>query len=68
MKRISYNRANLESCVNAARKLAAAWGEPRYVFATALGYAIENREPASLYQRHLVVYPDGTITEEPKRE
>jgi hypothetical protein len=43
MKRVKYNKADLESTINAAKKIIQ--DKSLYVFATANGYTIENQKP-----------------------
>jgi hypothetical protein len=42
MKRVKYNRADIESTINAAKKIIQ--DKPLYVFATYLGYTIDTRK------------------------
>jgi hypothetical protein len=58
-KRVTYQRGSLDSTIAAARKVATT--EPRYVFATALGFMIDRRPPP-FGQQHVVVATDGTAT------
>lgn len=43
MRRVKYNRANLESTIKAANKIKA--DNPVYIFATFEGYTISNTKP-----------------------
>ena len=61
--RVRYNKANLNSAVEAATKLALAAddgrGGTRFVIATANGYTITKELPP-FQQAHVVIYPDGS--------
>ena len=57
MKRIKYNRADLDSTMVVARGIAERNNLTMYVFATAYGYTIEQIPPA-FGQSHYKVYPD----------
>ena len=54
MKRIRYNRADINSTLQAAQKIATA-ASPRYVFATANGFTIAKAPPPA--QTHYRVTP-----------
>ncbi len=43
MRRVKYNRGNLDSTLKAAKKVFN--GTPLYIFATAGGYTIDTRKP-----------------------
>jgi len=68
MRRIKYNRADLDSTMVVARGIAERNNLTVYVFATAYGYTIDMRPPP-FGQTHYKVYADhaelikGVITE-----
>lgn len=58
-----YNRASESDTVRVARLNAAQHDATRYVYATAYGYTIDAAPPPGM-QAHLIVYPDGAVTEQ----
>lgn len=56
-KRISWNKGDINSAINAARKLV--YDKPLFIFATYYGYEIEPSVPFS--QNHYKVHEDGTV-------
>ena len=55
--RVSYDRADIDSAIAAAKRLKSE--KDLYIFATYLGYAIDNRPPPGM-QSYVIVHSDGT--------
>jgi len=58
MKRVKYNKADLESTINAAKKIIQ--DKPLYVYATGEGYTIGKQIPP-FGMRYYSVNPDGRV-------
>jgi len=55
---MKYNRSDLSSAGKAAQKYAADTDRECFVFATALGWKVDDRKPP-FGQAYIVVHPDG---------
>jgi len=58
MKGVRYNRRQLSSAGPAAQRAAAETGHDWYIYATALGYKVDDKKPP-FTQSYIVVHPDG---------
>ena len=59
MKRVKYNKGNVDSAVDAAKRLKS--DKPLYIFATALGFMIDTAKPP-FGRKYLTVHPDGKVS------
>lgn len=57
--RVKYNRGNIESAIEAAKKLVQGKGYDMYIVPTALGLTLVPNKPP-FWQKHIIVHPDGS--------
>lgn len=58
---VRWDRGVQASAIRAALKLAKAWGAPRYVYATSLGWTVERQHRIASHQAYLRVEPGGDV-------